>query len=146
MPRTSGSRNPYSAYRFRLQIDGIAVAGFSECRGLEMETEIVEYREGGVNDHVHKFPGRTRQANLVLRRGIADRELNDWYESVRGGVLEPRDGAIQVYDPSPSEVVMEWRFQGGFPCRWQGPDLNAIESRVAVETLEICHDGLSRTI
>ena len=108
--------------------------------------EVVEYREGGVNDHVHKFPGRANQANLVLLRGIVDRELMDWYEHAFSDRLTLKDGTIVVYDQPGAEVIMEFRFSGAFPCRWEGPELNAMESRVAVETLEICHDGLTRTV
>ncbi len=145
MPSAAGRRDPYRAYRFELLIDGFAAGGFSECSGLETEMKSVEYQEGGVNDHVHKFPGPARQSNIVLHRGSVDAQLSHWYERTIGGEVAPCAGSIRVYDESGSEVVMEWRFQGAFPCRWVGPELNALESRVAVETLEICHDGLRRT-
>lgn len=144
MAQAAGRRDPYGAYRFELLIDDIAAGGFSECSGLATGMEPVEYHEGGVNDHVHKFPGFARQSNIVLRRGSVDAELSHWYERTIDGAVQPRAGSIRVYDESGGEVVMEWRFQGAFPCRWVGPELNAAESRVAVETLELCHDGLRR--
>ncbi len=145
MREAAGRRDPYRAFRFELLIDGIAAGGFSECSGLETGMEPVEYQEGGVNDRVHKFPGPARQSNIVLSRGSVDAELSHWYERTISGEVEPRAGSIRVYDESGSEVVIEWRFRDGFPCRWVGPELNALESRVAVETLELCHDGLRRT-
>lgn len=151
MPASASRRDPYRAYRFLLRIEGpdgagiIAGGGFSECTGLEGGMDFVEYQEGGVNDRVHKFPGPARQSNIVLRRGSADAELNHWYERTAEGAVEPLPGSIRVFDESGSEVVMEWRFEGAFPCRWVGPELNALESRVAVEALELCHDGLRRT-
>ncbi len=146
MRKAAGRKDPFRAYRFELLIDGMEAGGFSECSGLETGMKFVEYEEGGVNDRVHMFPSPARQSNLVLRRGSVDAELSRWYESTISGAVEPRAGSIRVHDESGSEVVMEWRFQGAFPCRWVGPELNALENRVAVETLELCHDGLRRTI
>lgn len=146
MAEAAGRRDPFPAFRFQLQIDGIAAGGFSECSGLETAMEVVEYREGGVNDHVHRFPGRAHQHNIILRRGIVDRALNEWYERTALGEVYLKAGSIEVYDAAASDVVMEWRFLGAFPCRWVGPELNGMESRVAVETLELCHQGITRTI
>jgi phage tail-like protein len=140
--------DPLGVCRFEIRLTGAGRpirGGFSECTGLEAATEIVEYREGGVNDRVHKFPGHARQANIVMGRGIVDRELYDWYQRSVAGDLQLLNGSIELFDASGTEVVMEWSFQKAFPCRWVGPRLNAVESAVAVETLELCHDGLSRT-
>lgn len=142
------NQSPFGASRFEIRLSGgrrPAGGAFSECSGLEVTTEIVEYREGGVNDRVHKFPGHVRQSNIVLRRGIVDRQLYDWYQKSIAGDLQLLDGSIVLLDASGAEPVMEWRFQRAFPCRWAGPRLDARESAVAVETLELCHDGLSRT-
>ena len=69
-----GSRNdPFLAFRFEVNLAGLPAGGFSDCSGLASETEITEYPEGGRNDTVHKLIGRSKQANLVLKRGIVDR-------------------------------------------------------------------------
>lgn len=138
--------DPHPAFRFEIRIAGFASGGFSECSGLASETEVVEYREGGLNEYVHKFVGSTRHPNLVLRRGIVDRELYDWHAELASGKVAPRDGAIRVYDASGQKVVMEWRFRDALPVKWLGPELEALESRVAVEMLELAHAGLVRKI
>ena len=79
---TTGSRvDPFIAFRFEVTIDELPVGGFSDCGGLAVETEFFDYPEGGVNDHLQRFPGRTRQQNLVLKRGIVDRKLLDIAEA-----------------------------------------------------------------
>jgi phage tail-like protein len=138
--------DPPPAFRFEILIDGLAAAGFSECSGLDSETEVVEYREGGVNDRVHKFLGGTRQPNLVLRRGVTGRELYDWHAALVAGNVTPRNCAIHVYDVSGRQVIMEWRIRAALPVKWLGPKLDALASRVAVEMLELAHEGLVRTI
>lgn len=142
MAETGSRTDPFLAFRFEVRLDDLAVGGFSECSGLALETEVQDYPEGGLNGTLHRFPGRTRQTNLVLKRGIVDRVLWDWYFRLTQGTVELRNGSVAVLDPSGGEVVAEWQFRGAFPCKWQGPDLNAAQSSVAVETLEICHQGL----
>jgi phage tail-like protein len=141
---TAARTDPFFVYRFEVTIDDLAGGGFAECTGLQVETEVEEYAEGGVNTHLLRFPTRTRQANLVLRRGIVDRALWDWYADIVRGRIVFRNGTVAVQDPSGSDVVMEWQFRRAFPCKWLGPDLNASQSSVAVETLELCHEGLER--
>jgi len=142
---TTGSRNdPYVVFRFQVSMDGLAQAGFSECTGLQLETEFHDYMEGGLNTHVHKFPTRTKQSNLTLKRGIVDRELWDWYYALTQGSVAPMSGDITVHDPSGSDVVMQWHFDGALPVKWQGPDLNATQNNVAVETLELSYLTLDR--
>lgn len=142
----SPQRNdPHPAFRFEVRIDDFR-GGFSECSGLGAEIEVMEYREGGVNDHVHQFVTTTRQQNLLLRRGIVNRELYDWHAAVVSGDIVTRDGSIRVLDGSGQAVVMEWRFRSAFPVKWLGPALDALESRVAVEVLELAHDGLTRVV
>lgn len=142
----TGRGDPHPAFRFEVQLDGIASGGFSECSGLDSRIEIIEYREGGMNDHVHKFVRGTRHPSLILRRGIVDRELYDWHAEVGAGKVTPRNAVVRVFDAAAQGVVMEWRVSSALPVRWSGPRLNALESRVAVEELELAHDGLQRTI
>jgi phage tail-like protein len=139
-PRT----DPFLAFRFEVNINGLAVAGFSECTGLQWETETQDYLEGGENTYVHKFPTRTKQSNLVLKRGIVDRVMWNWYYDLTQGLVQLRGGAVLVRDPSGSDVVMQWEFSEAFPSKWTGPDLNATQNNVAVESMEIVHNGLKR--
>ena len=137
-------QDPFLAFRFEIRLDDLAVGGFSDCTGLHMETEVQDYPEGGLNTHLHKFPTRTKLTNLVLKRGIVDRLMWDWYYELTQGQIRFRNGSILVKDPAAATVVMEWQFRQAFPCKWSGPDLNAAQSSVAVETMELCHQGLER--
>ena len=144
MASTGARSDPALAFRFAVAIDDLPVGGFTECSGLQLDTEIKDYEEGGLNTHVRKFPTRTKQANITLKRGIVDRLVWDWYFDVTQGRMRVRDGAVLVREPSGERVVAEWRFHAAFPCKWTGPDLNAGQNSVAVETFELCHEGLER--
>ena len=143
----TGSRNdPYLAFRFEVSIDDMAHAGFSECTGLSLETEFEDYQEGGANQFVHKFPTRTRQSNLTLKRGIVDRELWDWYYGLTQGAVRTRNVDVIVRDEAGAAAVMRWCCKDALPVKWQGSDLNATQSNVAVETLELCFASLERRV
>jgi phage tail-like protein len=116
--------------------------GFSECTGLESTMQVEEYREGGRNDGVLKFPGRIGGANIKLKRGAGiSPDLWRWHEAYLRGRGKRRDGVIELMDDTGS-VVATWRFRRGIPIRWVGPTLVAGQSNLAVEELEIAHEGL----
>ena len=139
---TVGKRNdPYPGSGFHVEIDGLIVAGFSEVSGLQMETDVEEYREGGVNDHIRKFPKESKQTNLVLKRGITDSDvLWQWHRDVVDGNCRRKSGRIILYDSEGNEKWY-WTFENAFPVKWAGPDLKADNSGVAIETLELVHEG-----
>jgi phage tail-like protein len=144
MPESDARSDPIPAFRFEIRLDNdFPVAGFSECTGLQLEVEIQDYLEGGLNTHVRKFPGRTKQSNITLKRGIVDRYVWDWFYALTQGTVIFRNGSIVVHDPSGDEAMV-WNFERAFPIKWIGPDLNASQNSVAVETLELCHQGLTR--
>jgi phage tail-like protein len=144
MANTSNREDPFVAFRFEVQVDNLPVAGFSECSGLQLESEVFDYPEGGLNTYVRKFPGRVKQSNITLKRGIVDQSVWGWYDDLLQGKVTYRGGSIIVRDPSGGTKVMEWRFKRAFPAKWIGPELNAGQNSVAVETLELCHQGLER--
>ena len=120
------------------------VNGFSECTGIDATIEMLEYREGGVNDFVHKFPTRATFANLTLRRGILqrDHDLWQWHRDFVEGHGRRRDGLIFLLNEARQPAKI-WKFARGLPVKWIGPALNATQSAVAVEAIEIAHEGLS---
>lgn len=136
--------DPFIAFRFEVRMDGKPVGGFSECSGLQVETEVQEYAEGGLNTHLHKFVTRSKQSNITLKRGIINRDLWEWHNQLVQGQIAHRDGSILLYDPAGEEIVMEWQFRRAFPSKFTGPELNATQNSVAVETLELSHHGLER--
>ena len=136
--------DPYKAYNFRVEIDGITVAAFCEVSGLSNETEVISYRVGGEPTAVRKLPGLTTYANLVLRRGITKNdELWNWRKTVLDGAVERRNGAIVLLADDGTELV-RWTFVDGWVAKYESSDLNAKANEVAIETIEIAHEGLSR--
>jgi phage tail-like protein len=133
--------DPYKAFNFLVEIDGLPMASFSEATGLESETAVIEYRTG--DEYLtRKLPGLTRFANIVLRRGITqDRGLWDWRQSIVDGNLDRRNGMIKVLDDQRNEVL-RWNFRNGWICKWEGSAFDAKSNEVAIETIEIAHEGL----
>ncbi|MGZ6613086.1 MAG: phage tail protein [Solirubrobacteraceae bacterium] len=135
--------DPFLAHAFAVEFDGLVVGGFAEVSGLVVETEVFEYREGGVNDHMHRLPGPLRHpGNILLRRGLTDvHSLWTWQYEIGQGTISRRNGSIVLLDAGVEAI--RWNFTGGYPVRWSGPDLRASGGTVALETLEIAHAGLS---
>jgi phage tail-like protein len=123
-------------------IGDVAVGGFSECSGLEMSMQPEEYKEGGRNGAVLKFPSRITWTNLTLKKGIGlGTELWDWHFGFVEGKGRRRDGTIMLLDEQrrPNNV---WFFRRGLPIKYTGPSLNATQNNVAIETIEIAHEGI----
>lgn len=137
-------RNPYMSFSFLVEIEGLIVGGFSEVSGLQVETEIEEIREGGVNDRIHKLPKITKYTNITLKRGITDSdELWNWYQSVINGDIKKRGGFIVLMDRERNEK-WRWNFLDAYPVKWVGPDLKADSNAVAIESLELAHSGIKK--
>ena len=136
--------DPYKVFKFRVEIDGLTSAAFSEVSGLDSETAVIEYRTGSEPNSVRKLPGLTKYPNIVLKRGITrDAELSDWRQRIVEGNIDRRNGSIVLQDDSGADQV-RWIFRDGWPCKLQGPHLNAHGNDIAIETLEISHEGLER--
>lgn len=133
------------SYNFVVEIDGLLVAGFSEVTGLQSETEYEEIAEGGVNEYYHRLPKRTKLSPITLRRGISPPsavwDLWGWYSDVVKGKVKRKNGSIILYDHYGLHVC-RWNFFDAFPTKWVGPDLDASKSDVAIESIEIVHNGL----
>jgi phage tail-like protein len=118
------------------------LGGFSECGGLEMTLQVDEHREGGTNGKVLKFPGRVMWSNIRLRRGMTfDEALWNWHYTFVTGEGRQRDGIVLLQNEE-QIPVKAWVFRGGLPVRWSGPALDAGQSRISIEELEIAHHGL----
>jgi len=140
--------DPYSNSNFVVVItgvfdDGQSVRGsFAEVSGLDVTVTPIEYRNGSEDTTVRKMPGLRKFSNITLKRGVmGDLGFWTWMKSVLDGQVQRVDGTIALLDESRSPV-MRWRFRRGWPCRWTGPTLTATKNEVAIEALEICHEGL----
>jgi len=147
LSNTTGIRfDPYSAFNFFVEIQGILSGGFSEVSGLQAETETQEYSEGGLNHYVHHFAGRTRYPALVLKHGLTPLDaLWLWHHEVTRGNVVRLNGTIYLLNEMRVPVVW-WNFKNAFPTKWVGPDLRAGSNDIAFETIELVHEGLSRPI
>jgi phage tail-like protein len=135
-------RDPYRAHSFRLEIDGIERAGFRECSGLDSTSTPIDYREGDDAPTAHRLPGLTTFGAITLRWGRSDdSELFEWRRSVVAGRVERRNGSIVLLDEDGTEKV-RWNFVEAWPSRWTGPALNATGNEVAIEAIEITHEGI----
>ena len=142
MPATGARNDPYGQFNFVVNIEGVDRAAFSEASGLDTETDPIEYREGNEDITVRKLPGLRKYPNITLKRGFTiDRDLWDWRKTVMDGRTDRRSGSIVLLNEA-REEALRWNFREGWPCKLQGPPLNAKTNEVAIETLEICHEGL----
>ena len=140
---TGARRDPFKNYSFLVEIDGIAAASFKTVSGLSAEVELLEYREG--SDPVsssRKLPGRIRYPNVTLRRGLTtSSDLWDWWESVSEGGAYRRNVAITLLDDLHTPVL-SWRLRNAFPVKFELSELDASKNEVAIESIELAHEGL----
>jgi phage tail-like protein len=137
----SSQPDPVAELRFKVDLPGITVGRFRECTGIAVEVETKEYMEGGSNDFVHKLPTRVKYPNIVLKRGVTHEEaLMKWFFDSRF-TPQRHDMTITLLGPG-TKTVRAWAFLNAYPIKWTGPNLNASSNQVAVETLEIVHNGL----
>jgi phage tail-like protein len=134
--------DPEFNFNFRVEIDGITRAAFHDVTGFDSTIDVIEHREGGDNLTPRKLPGMTKHANIVLKWGLAtDRQLYDWHIAAVDGDVQRKNGSIVLLDRRGQEV-MRWNFFAAWPSKWDGPDLNAEGNDVAIQTLELTHEGV----
>jgi phage tail-like protein len=120
------------------------LAGFQEVTGLESSLEMHDYNEGGRNEFTHKFATRTNFGNITFKRGVALRpDLWNWYNDVRRGSFGARRTILIAHLDYQREVGLIWYVLRALPTKYTGPSWNAAQSAVAVESLEVAHEGLS---
>jgi phage tail-like protein len=141
---TGERKDPFRAYNFLVEIDGITRAGFRECSGLDTTQDPIDYREGGEALHVRKLPGLVKYSNISLKRGVTDdAELWEWRKKAMDGKVERKNGSIILLDDTGAEKL-RWNFVEGWPTKWTGPTFNATGNEVAIEALEIAHEGVTK--
>ena len=141
---TGVRQDPYRSHQFLVEIDGIARAAFRECAGLESRQQPVEYREGNDPLTARKLPGLNTYANITLRWGITDDPAFwTWRQTAMNGTVERKNGSIVLLDETGQEKL-RWNFREGWPTKWTGPTFNATGNEVAIETLDIAHEGLDK--
>jgi phage tail-like protein len=136
--------DPYGNYNFLVEIDGIAQAAFHEASGFDSTIDVVEHREGGDNLTPRKLPGMTKHGPITLKWGLTDSaDLYNWHRDAVKGNLQRKSGSIVLLDRSGTERV-RWNFVNAWPSKWTGPSFTAEGTDVAIETLELVHEGIER--
>lgn len=152
MANSASRRDPFLAFCFKVTIKEMSVnqvdlneatGFFKSVGGLAMETEVVDYREGGVNESTHKLVGATKWKNIVLKRGFCGPELIHWRQKwlAPTGPKKRVSGTIEQLGTR-GEVKAKWTFREGWPVKWELSEFDASKSEVSIETLEIAHEGL----
>ena len=139
--------DPLAAFRFMVECNNVVSAYFTECTGLKAEVEVFEYQEGGMNDYIHKLPGRRKWTNIVLQRGVTfSLDLWDWYQDiVAGNPAQRQNLSIILFSPD-RKNSMRWNVTGAYPIYWEGPAMKSDGNTVTVEKLELAHNGFKLVI
>jgi phage tail-like protein len=145
MAKTADRVDPYRGFNFRVEIDRTTVASFSEVTGLTADGDPVDYREGkDPINNVRKLPGLRKFSVITLKRGYTkDSALWDWYSSVATGAPDARrNGTIVLQDEQHNDVLF-FHFSNGWLNKIEGPHMTASGNEIALESAEICHEGLT---
>ena len=132
--------DPYSGFRFVVLFDQVQQGGFTKVRGLQRETRVESFREGGVNDHEHKLVSLTTYPNIVLEHGLADPFLWNWHQKVVEGAVQRRVITITLRDEAGKDA-WSWQVQAAYPVKWAVADFDANSGQVVAETVEFAHHG-----
>jgi phage tail-like protein len=143
-PASNGSAQDtggHAACRFYVEIgDGgkQIQAVFTELSGLQVEMQVMEYEEGGTNSFVHRLPGRLKVGNITLKHGLT--KSNDFLKWCMK--LERKNVTVVMYDVK-GQPVVRWHFNKAYPVKWTGPSFTADSTAMAIESVEITHQGLT---
>lgn len=137
-PATGSTAETLPDLTFLVEISGVTIGQFSECSGLSVEYDVMEYAEGGNNDFVHRLRGRARYPNISLRRGVTSQDalLKWFFDGPQADQL-----TIKLLDESASPI-RTFGFASPFPIKWSGPDMATGANGTAMESLEIGHKGM----
>ncbi|MFG0211817.1 phage tail protein [Brevibacillus porteri] len=138
-------KDPYRKFRYRVEMDGIQQAGFSEVSGFDASVDVVEYREGNEVITPRKLPGLAKYGNITLKWGVTDSmDLYNWMQdTIQGKVARKTVTIIAINEAG--EDVATWKVIEAWPTKYTAPDFNGTASEVAIEQLEIAHEGMTRT-
>jgi phage tail-like protein len=137
-------KDPYLDFNFRVEIEGIDVASFSEVMGLTAEGDVVEYRVGtSLANTVTKLPGLRKYTNVQFKRGyIQSDDLWQWYAEIAAGQVQRRAVAVVLMDEAHQDVI-RWLIEQAWITKIEGPALKAAGNEVAIEMMEVAHEGLT---
>lgn len=137
---------PYKKFNYKVLIDNNEAAGFSEVSAPDISSEPVEYREGNMAGMTPgKQPGIIKYSNVTLKNGVTSSQvLITWMQTVLTGKVERKTVVITLMDETMAEVA-SWQLEKAWPTKYTAPDLNATSNEVAIESLELVTEGVTRT-
>jgi len=152
MPTLSAAARLGMSMRFRVSVDGINLGSWATCAGLSVEFKNKRVAEGGNYEYSVILPDRVEYKTVTLRRAMSQQEsaivqqwltgvVRGWYNAASPRDFGPRTAEIELFDASGQAVVASWMLRNVYPARWSGPDLDATGSRIAIEALELVHEG-----
>lgn len=146
MADASENTYPYGKFRYKVEISGITAGGFNEVSGFDASIDVIEYREG---DHKMltplKMPGLRKYGNITLKQGVVDaKAMYDWMAKGLEGDVERQTITITIVDIAGNDAA-SWQVINAWPTKYTAPDFNATSSEVAIESMEIAHEGMTRT-
>lgn len=136
-------QQPLSQYHFQVNWGGARIS-FQEISGLDIEIETVSYRDGSSPvDSERKMPGLRKFSNIIMKRGLiqGDNDFFEWMNTKRIGTIERRDLTISLLDEEHQPAIV-WKVKNAFPVKYSGPILKANSSEIAMESIEITHEGI----
>lgn len=137
-------KDPIRNFRYKVSVGG-AEAGFNEVSGFEISVDSVEYREGDDPTTPYKLSGLTKYSNITLKHGVTDSmDLYNWMKDCVEGKIERKVVTIIALSETGSPLAT-WEITEAWPVKYTAPSFNATGSEVAIESLEIVHEGLKRT-
>ncbi len=138
------AKYPLPKFHFQVDWEGTRI-GFTEVTGLDAETEVIEYRDGASPEFSkQKMPGMQKYSNLTFKRGTfaSDNEFFGWWKTTRTlSKPQRRNITISLLNEA-HEPVMVWKVHSAFPTKVQATDLKAEGNEVAIETMEVAHEGI----
>jgi len=137
--------DPFRSYNFKLIIQGITEGHFTNCTNLGIRVDAISYRQGGVNQVVHRLPGQVEYGDITLRYGLTvSTELWDWMMSAVKGKVQRKNVSIVMLDPDGATEVLRWDLVNAWPSSWRGAPLDTMSSQVALEELTLVYETLDR--
>ena len=135
---------PHGKFRYKVEIDGLDAGGFSEVTGFDASVDVIEYREGDMVQTPMKIPGLKKYGNITLKQGLADSMvLYEWIAAGINGAVERKTITITLLDEEEAPAA-SWQVINAWPMKYTAPDFNATSSEIAIESLEIAHEGMTR--
>ena len=135
---------PHGRFRYKVEIDGLDAGGFSEVTGFDASIDVMEYREGDDVTTPRKIPGLKKYGNITLRQGLVDSMvMYDWMMEGVQGAVDRKTITITLLDEAEAPAA-SWQVINAWPMHYTAPDFNATSSEIAIESMEIAHEGMTR--